>query len=162
MSVTGDKLLRRHAAGFALPAQPRAHDEIGRTARDRSDHVRQERRHVAAVTVEEADDVGIVAHGRKTSRAGAAIAAARLAEHARTRRARARRGRIARAVVDHDHLVDTLRQHAGDDARDRLFFIQTRNDDADDRLRAGKPHQALSRLRMILSENRCPLFGIMR
>src|SRR5262245_8786086 len=65
----GDPLLRRHAAGFAPAAQARPHYEIGFAARNRTRDVSQKIRHVAAVPVEEADDIGI---GADRSDAGGA------------------------------------------------------------------------------------------
>ena len=85
---------------------------------------------------------GVRADRGDTGRACAAVAALRLADDARARGLRARRGRIGRAVVDHDHLVDACGEQLGDDAGDRLFFVETGNDDRDDGLRAGKLHQA--------------------
>jgi hypothetical protein len=50
--MSGDELLRRHAARLARAAQPRAHDEVRLTARDRRHHIGEEARYVAAVAIE--------------------------------------------------------------------------------------------------------------
>ena len=39
--------------------------------------------------------------------------------------------RIGRSVIHDDHLIDMFRQHLTHRIRDRLFFVQARNDDRD-------------------------------
>ena len=64
--------------------------------------------------------------------AGAAIAALRLAHDAGAGFGGKFSGAVGRAVVDDDDLVDLLRQHVADDVGDRLFFVEARDDDADE------------------------------
>jgi hypothetical protein len=92
---------------------PRSREPITKSASPRATGPTTSRNcdgHVAAVAIEEAHDVGVGAHRREPAAQGAAVAALRLAHHARA----AARARAAVASVEplstDDHLVGALRQ----------------------------------------------------
>jgi hypothetical protein len=123
-----DDLLRRHAARFAHAAKPRAHHEIGGAGRDGCHDGRQKGRHVAAIAIEEADDLGSEGKRRHAGGAGAPVATSRLAGHSRARCRGLLCGAIGRAVIHDDDVVHALAQDLANDAADRLGLVETGND----------------------------------
>ena len=101
---------------------------------DRSQQHRHELRSIAAITVEEHDDLAIARRAR-TGCAGTAIAAYPLYDDARARSAGPLDGAILAATIDHDYLIDRVRRDGADNLTDRPFLIERRNHQRDTRTR---------------------------
>ena len=123
----GEKLMRRHAAGFALAAGARGDDEIGSPGAQRRHQGRDGGRIVGAVAIHENDDVGV--GGRlRAGETGAAVAAADR-DHFGAGVARAFWRAVTAAAVGDDHPADDVARQFGDHGGDGFRFIEGRNDD---------------------------------
>src|SRR5262249_21162230 len=128
---SGDELRRVHAAGLAPAPDPRADDEILLAGKDGRDQAGYELGAIAAVAVEEHDDLAVAMDVVHSRLAGPAIAALRLVNHPRAGGLSALGGAVAAAIV-HDHdLADRLAQHGADDLADRLLLVQGGDDHRD-------------------------------
>src|SRR5438067_7480860 len=129
----GKELMNGHAARLPLSAGARADHEVTAALSNRLDDVRDQFGAVAAVAVKKHDDVAIPG-GLGAGATGTAIAVLAQAHDAGTGCLSALDGAIGTAAVDHDDVVDHRARHGGDDAADRFFFIEGRDDERDPRL----------------------------
>ena len=130
--MSRDDLLWRQAAGLARTANARAENEDGLPGDDRRHQIRDEFRRIAAVAVEEDQNVGVIAHGGDARLDGATIAASRLDNHASSGGLSPLGRTVPRAPVDNDDLAHILRQHRGHDLANRRFLVEARNDRRND------------------------------
>ena len=126
--VRGEELLWRQAAGLARTANARAEDENGLACDDRRYQIRNEFGRIAAVAVDEEENVGVIARRGYACLDRATIAAPLFDDDACASGLCSLYRTIARAAVDDDDFVDILRQHGGDDPPDCRLLVEARND----------------------------------
>src|SRR5215469_6053184 len=136
-TVACHDLQRVHAAGLTLAACTRADHEVVCAAEDRAEQQRRELRPVAAIAVEEYDDVAVTRRPGPRC-AGPAIAALPLNEDARARVAGALCGAILAAAVYGDDLIDYIARDGADYLCDRLFRVECRDHHCDPRTARGR------------------------
>src|SRR5262249_37545700 len=126
--IRGNDLLWSKAAHLARAANARTEDEDGLPGYNRRYQIRDELRWIAAIAIEEHQNLGVIARGGNARLDGATVAAARLDDHASPGSLCPLSRAVARAAVDDDDLVHLLRQHRGHDLADRRFLVEARND----------------------------------
>ena len=126
--MPGKNLLRIHAAGLAFPAGARSNHKIVRPVDDRLNQGRNEARNIAAIAIEENDQIAFIGNRRDARRAGATISGRRR-NHLRSRVSGAFRGSVSAAVINNNDFArssrcDYFAHHLGD----WFFFVQCWND----------------------------------
>ena len=128
-----ENLLRVHATGLAFPAGARTNDKVVRTADDRLNQSRNETGNVAAVAIEKHDQIAFLGNRRCARRTGATVSAWRPNDSC-SRVSGAFRRLVCTAIVNDDGFARNFRRdYFTHHLRDRLFFIQSWNDN-------GNPH----------------------
>ena len=124
--IAGEDLVGAHAVRLAGTAGARSDDEIGPSLGDRRDQFGDQLRAIAAVAVEEDDDVAIP--GRLgAGPAGPAVAAAAFADDPRPGGAGPLDGAVGAGAVGDDDVIDAARRDRGNDPGDRCFLIEGRD-----------------------------------
>ncbi len=117
-----------HTARLALPACARTDHEVMRAAHNRLDQRRNEARNVAAIAIEKNDQIafrGNCRHARRTS----ATVSARRRNHSCSFVSSAFRGLVCAAIINNNDFARSSRcDYFTHDLRDRLFFVERRND----------------------------------
>ncbi len=137
-----EDLREGQAARLARSLEPGAEHEIGAAVAQRRDHVRDHLRDVAAVAVDEDDEITFGPQRVDTRHQRAPVAPARFRDDAGASGSRTFCRPVPRQAIDDDHLVDALREDVGDHGADRVLFVDAGNDHRDARKKGGRlPHR---------------------
>ena len=128
----GKELVSGHAAPLPLATAARADHKIVAAIGDRLDETPDQLGAVAAIAIEENDDVAILG-GISARPAGAAVAALAQADNAGARRSRILGGAIGATAINDDDVVDNRSRHGGNHAPNRFLFIEGRDDERNKR-----------------------------
>ncbi len=124
-----DNLLEVHAAGLAPAANPRSDDEISFTGANGLCQPWNELRAIAAIAIQEDDDLALFVQRGDARQTGAAIASPRLDDHPGPGLPRPLGRAVGAAVVDDQYFVGDGPWNRADDIADRLFLVEGGNDD---------------------------------
>src|SRR5438876_507416 len=118
-----------HASSLASSPRSRADYEVMCPVNYRLHQPAHHLGAIAAITVEENNNLAMRRDGAQARPICAAVTANRFMHHPRAGRARNFCGVIGTAVIDDDNFVGNTTWHATDDSSNRCFFIQSGNDD---------------------------------
>src|SRR5437763_8880448 len=118
-----------HASSFASSPRPRSDYEVMCAVNYRLHQPAHHLGTIAAITVEENNNLAMRRDSAQARPICAAVTALRFKNHTRTRRVRDLSSAIGAAVVHHYDFVSDVPRHVTDDSSNRCFFIQSGDDD---------------------------------